>query len=203
MACLCFDVQSVSMDAPIVGFFLAPWQSWVHTRLHAWASDKTGICLGCNMFHHQMLLHLQNVSIPAPSVVGYFSTHRAWTGTSGSVRDLESWRAPTVTMPPTGWIVWRPTWAGMGQSSLYLCHCPTKDFVKIQLKGEIRDQDHEHFTGGLAHARKDKRWRHTHTRARLSACGFVHLPFLLRSWVFLGSWLYICFCSFAVWQPKN
>ena len=27
MACLCFDVQSVSMDAPVVGFFLAPWQS--------------------------------------------------------------------------------------------------------------------------------------------------------------------------------
>lgn len=27
MACLCFDVQSVSMDAPLVGFSLAPWQS--------------------------------------------------------------------------------------------------------------------------------------------------------------------------------
>ena len=183
MACLCFDVQSVSMDAPVVGFFLAPWQSWVHTRLHAWASDKTGICLGCNMFHHQMLLHLQSASIPAPSVVGYFSTHRAWTATSGSVRDLESWLAPTVTMPPTGWIVWRPTWAGMGQSLLYLSRCPTKDFVKIQLNGEIRDQDHEHFTGGAhsclegqaldihKHARV-----HTHTHTRLSACGFVLPP---------------------------
>ena len=158
MACLCFDVQSVSMDAPLVGFSLAPWQSWVHTRLRAWTSDQTGVplCSGYNLFHHQMVLHPQSASIPAPSVVGYFNTHRAWTDTSGSVKDFVSWLAPIVTTPPTDWIVSRPTWAGMGQNSLYLSPCPMKDLVKIQqLKGEFRGRGHEFCTRGLFSS-----WRH-------------------------------------------